>query len=422
MIYKIKTQKTDYEPASFMCRVSESVFMSPSRNGLRVGHYRNAIKDLIHMKSILVLMFLPAMAMIASCSSGSKDAGTDEASGSKLIEITQEQFDANGMRLGKVSAYDFENIIDCNGYIAATPNGLATISTQIGGLVKRINVAAGDVVKKGDVLCELTSNDFITMQQELSESAAKLKQLKADYLRNKELYDQNIGSEKNFIATESRYRAMKAKYKSLKMQLAQLGLNVKKIEDGNFSPAYPVVAPIAGRVSDVYVNLGQFVEQQQKLMEVVDESELQLRLSVFENDIYYLKPGQTVKFYTINNKDSVYLATLNNISKSIDPDTKTITCLADIEREQGIKFVNNSFIRAGIVTEKQSAPALPNEAFIKSGSSFYVLSLVKKEGDTYYFKKVKVKTGRVSEHFTEIPGDSVTGEILVSGVYNLQVN
>ena len=370
----------------------------------------------------ILLIFLSMMFLAVSCSSENRHDGTEESSDARLIRLTQEQFAVNGMKLGKVSSYDFENIIDCNGYVAATPNGLASVSTQVGGLVKRINVAAGDIVKKGEVLCELTSNDFIKMQQEFSEASAKLKQLRSDYLRSKELYSQDIGSEKDFVAKESAYKAMKAKYKALKLQLTLLDLDVKKIENGDLFLTYPVVSPIRGQVSDVYINLGQYVEQQQKLMEVVDESQLQLRLSVFENDIYYLKPGQKVNFYTINNKDSVYTATLNNISKSIDPDTKTITCLADIEQAQGVNFVNNAFIRAGIITDKQEAPALPNSAFIKSGTSYYVLSLEKKEGDTYYFHKVKVLTGRVSKHFIEVKNPGDLGEVLVSGVYNLKVD
>jgi hypothetical protein len=50
------------------------------------------------------------------------------------------------------------------------------------------------------------------------------------------------------------------------------------------------------------------------------------------------------------------------------------------------------------------------------------LSLVKKEGNTYYFKPVKVVTGRVSKHYTEILNKDDIGEVLVKGVYNLQVD
>ncbi len=371
--------------------------------------------------SIFRLVFIFALTFLFdACSGGGNEkAGAEDVANAHLIKITQEQFDVNGMKLGKVVTHDFDKIVDCNGYITVTPGGMANISTQIGGLVKKINVSPGDHVKKGDVLCELTSNEFINLQKDFAETSAKLKQLDSDCRRSKKLYKEKIGSEKNFIAIESEYMSMHARYTALKMQLQLLDLNVNRIEKNNFYQTCPVLSPITGQVSDVFINLGQFVEQQQKLMDVIDQDKMQLRLSVFEDDVYYLKQGQDVNFYTINNRDSVYAAKLKNISKSINSDTKTITCLADIDEGQ-IDFVNNSFIRAGIITDKQEAPALPSEALSKSRTGFKVLTLVKKEGDLYYFKWVKVETGRVSKHFTEIFDGSGLGEVLVKGVYNLQ--
>jgi cobalt-zinc-cadmium efflux system membrane fusion protein len=368
-------------------------------------------------------MFFSALIILFTACSGnsSENAETDSVENAHLIKITKEQFDFNGMKLGKVSTYKFENIIDCNGYVVASPSVIADISTQIGGLIKKINVNSGDHVKKGEVLCELTSNDFINLQKDFAETSAKLIQLEADYRRSKKLYEEKIGSEKDFLAIESAYKAMNAQYKALKIQLQMLGLNVKRIEDNHFYQTCPVVSPISGQVSDVYINLGQFAEKQQRLMEVIDKDKMQLHLSVFEDDVYHMKQGLQVRFYTINNRDSVYTAVLKNISKSIDPETKTITCLADIDGGQK-DFVHNSFIRAKIITDKQEAPALPNEALAKSETGIKVLSLIKKEGNTYYFKPVKVVTGRVSKHYTEILNKDDIGEVLVKGVYNLQVD
>ncbi len=374
------------------------------------------------MRSFSILNSLVALLVVVSvsCSGDKGNKSTEETTNSHLIKLTEQQFDANGMKLGKVSVQLFENIIDCNGYVTAKPNGMADISTQLGGLVKRIRVSSGDNVKKGDVLCEITSNEFINLQKNFAETSAKLKQLSADYKRAKKLYEEKIGSEKNFLAIQSSFKAMEATNKALKLQLSQIGLNVSKIEAGNFYPVYPVLSPISGQVSDISVNMGQYIEPQKKLMEVIDEDALQLKLSVFENDVPYLKPGQKVNFYTVNNKDSLYTATLNTVGKSINPETKTIICLANIDKDQ-VNFVNNSFIRAGIITDKQEAPALPNEAIAKTETGYKVLSLEKKKGDVYYFKWVKVQTGRVSKQFTEILNGSDLGEVLVKGGYNLPV-
>jgi cobalt-zinc-cadmium efflux system membrane fusion protein len=374
-----------------------------------------------HIFTLIILVTF--VGVIISCSEKKAEETASEMKKEpvKMIELTQKQLDVNNIKMGTVTIEEFENIIDCNGYIEASPNGMALVSAQLGGIVKKINVAAGDHVIKGKVLVELASNDFINMQKDFLETSAKLTQLESDYKRSKALYEQKIGSEKNYIAAKSAYKSMQAKYNALKMQLKLLDLNVNDIENGKFYMSYPLVAPISGIVSDVYINLGQYVEPQQKFMEIVDDNLLQLKLSVFEEDINYLKPGQTVEFYTINNRDSIYHAELNNISKSINEKTKTITCLANI-RHMNSDFINNSFIRANIITDKQKAHALPNSALIKSGTGYYVLQLAKKEGDQYYFKKVKVLIGRKSKKFTEILNYKDLDKVLVDGIYNLNVN
>ncbi|NOX48592.1 MAG: efflux RND transporter periplasmic adaptor subunit, partial [Chlorobi bacterium] len=357
---------------------------------------------MIRYEAFKIFLAIIPFALFLGCDNASESSVPEEAVHANLINITQEQFIVNNMQLGKPEMQSFENTVECNGYITPPPNGMANISTQIGGIIKRIDLAPGDHVKKGDILCELTSNDFISLQNEFAETAVKLNQLKADYNRIKTLYDKQIESEKTYLAIESNYKASQAMYIALKMQLQLMDLDIDRIEKNEFYLTYNKRSPISGQISEIYVNLGQYIQPQQKLMEVVNSSSLQLNISVFEEDIKYLKPGQAIRFYSINNSDSVYMATLKNIGKSIHLKTKTIHCLADINNIEQGGFVNNSFIRAEIITDEEKAMALPNDAIIKSGNNFYVLELVNSENNTYAFEKTKVKIGRKSKDYTEI--------------------
>lgn len=376
---------------------------------------------MIRYNQIKLITAIIPFVFVLGCSDTAKNEQTAEDNPDKLIEISQEQFSVNDMQIAKPGKHDFESIVDCNGYIVASPNGMANISTQISGIVKRINVSAGDYVRKGQILCQLTSNEFISLQKDFAESSAKLKRLSLDYERSKELHKEKIESAKNFMAVESDYKVMQAMYKALKMQLQLLNLNTDKIEKNEFYLSYPVVAPISGQVSDIFINLGKYAQQQEDLMVVVDANLLQVKISVFEEDVNDLKAGQTVKFSTVNREGTVYTAVLKNIGKSINTETKTINCLAKIDKGQQAVFVNNSFVKVQIITDTQEAVSIPNEAIISSEDANYVLNLVKTENGNYFFEKVKVKTGRKTKQFTEIlVGEGLT-EILSKGVYNLQV-
>ena len=273
----------------------------------------------------------------------------------QLVKITINQFNADSMAIGTISTQTFEDEVRCNGYITASANGMAQISTPIAGIVESVNCSMGSYVKKGQTLCMITGNELMAMQQEFTETSARLKRLKSDYERSKSLYDEKIGAEKDFIAIESEYKAMKSKYLSLKLRLELLRLNVAKIEAGDLYASFSVISTINGYITKQNLVLGQFIEQQKLLVEIVDINQLQIQLSVFEKDIAKLKPGQTVNFsspgeISFNNK-----ATLVSIGKAVNPDTKTVTCIASIKNSQQANLINQSYIEAIIAVNNSQA-------------------------------------------------------------------
>lgn len=233
----------------------------------------------------IITLSLIFISLISGCGrhSGTNESLTGEQD--HLIHITQKQLDSEGIKFGEPAKRLFNEQIAVNGYIMAPTEGIAQISIPVSGNVESINCSLGDFVKKGEVLGTILSNELIVLQQDFAETAAKLKQVKADYDRIKILYDEKIGAGKDFIAMESEYKAVTAKYHSLKIRLELLRLNVNKIENGEFVASYPVVAPIKGYVTNMNMVLGQFAEQQRQLIEIVDVNKLQLRLSIFQKYI-----------------------------------------------------------------------------------------------------------------------------------------
>jgi len=367
----------------------------------------------------LLFAFITLIFIASGCGKSSKTAEEAKPETDKLIKITVNQFKADSMAVGTISTHTFEDEVRCNGYIKAAANGMAQVSTPVAGIVESINCTMGGSVRKGQMLCMITGSELMTMQQEFSETSARLTRLKSDYERSKALYDEKIGAAKDFIATESEYKAMKAKYLSLKLRLELLRLNVSKIEAGELYSSFSVISPINGYITKQNLVLGQFIEQQKLLVEIVDVNQLQLQLSVFEKDIAKLKPGQTVNFNSSGENSSAGKATLVSIGKAVDSDTKTITCIAAIQKAPGGNLVNQSYIEASIAVNSSEARALPNEALIKSGKDYYVLIVENSDNEAYYLRRQKVNIGRISKGFTEITDDTDLTKVLVKGVYNL---
>lgn len=302
------------------------------------------------MKNYIIYAIILLSTVITSCkqeeNANAKEDQVVIVQGNS-IQVSTAQFNAEGMKLGEMKTIKFDEEVSCNGYIKASRNGLAKVGTHIPGIVESINYSIGDFVKKGQVLCTLSSTEFISLQENFIITSAKLKVAKRNFERNKELYNQNVGSEKEYNNAESEFKSVMANYNSLKKRLEILKLNTSRIENGKLYSLLPIYSPINGYVANRTIVLGEYIDTQKSIMEIVDNNSLQLVLSIFEKDIAKLKINQKVKFNNIDN-NSEFSAEISSIGKTIDEKSKTIQCIAQIENINNYNFVNKSYIDAKI--------------------------------------------------------------------------
>jgi cobalt-zinc-cadmium efflux system membrane fusion protein len=365
-------------------------------------------------------IFFFFFATLISC--GKKSAGTTQSQeeSDSLITITQAQFDAMGMVLGEPQPTTFREMVKVNGKVIASVNGQAQITSRVSGTIKGIHREIGDYVPAGSVICSIESNDYITLQEEYNAVSNSYRMAKANYERLSALYRDSIASKKDFQMAESAFKSIAAQYEALTQRLNLLKADAKEIEKGKIFSILPIRAPIGGYVTQINCVIGEYVSPEKTLMTLVDIDKVYLQLNVYEKDIAKLAEGQKVEFYNPNNPDSIYLAQLSKIGKAIDPEKKTIVCIADILSPRKSDFVNNMYVEAQIITGERQALGLPTEAVVKMGEEYRVYALQRKDGgDTYLFKSVKISVGEQSSQNIELKGDVPQGQLLVKGVYNM---
>ncbi len=359
------------------------------------------------------------VAFFGSCSNNTIVDNNSSDKENNELYITIDQFNSAGMEIGEPTLQNFEESIICNGTINATIDGIAVISSQISGIIKDINFQVGSYIKKGDVICTLSSKELVILQQEYLETSATLNMLKIDYERSQTLYNENIGSKKDLVTKEGNFRAVEAVHKSLRMQLELLKLDINAIEEGNLYSFYKVTAPISGIITKNNIIIGQYIEPEKLLVEIINDDNLHARLSVFQSDISNLKIGQEVKFNTLNGVDYINSGKIISIGKIISRISKTITCIADIKTDNDSRFTVGSFIEAKIIIDSRKARALPTESIIKSDNKNYILILSEKKDTVVILRKVIVEIGDTNKTHTEILGHNDLKNVIVSGVYNM---
>jgi len=65
--------------------------------------------------------------------------------------------------------------------------------------------------------------------------------------------------------------------------------------------------------------------------------------------------------------------------------------------------------------------AISSDALLKAGDEHFLLIQDKADGKNHYFRKLKVNIGITEKDFTEIIGDEILKNVLVNGVYNIQI-
>jgi cobalt-zinc-cadmium efflux system membrane fusion protein len=371
------------------------------------------------MKKIGKIWLVVTVVAIGFSCNGKK-ADSAEPADDGLVEITQAQFQASGMKVGKISQQTFRDKISCKGYVSAPSSAMSKICPLIPGKVNSLRYKIGDYVPAGAVVATVSGNDFMALQQSFAEAAAAYAKAKGDYDRVLALWAENIGAKKDVQAAKASYQASYASYQSLRSRIAALGISPARVESGRMYTHYPVVAPIGGYLTRTDAVIGQYIDMETPVAELVDLRAVQLRLSVYETDMDRLKVGQLVVFATAGSDDRTLSARLSTIGKTVNPDSKMVDCIATIDQGSRLSLVNESFVSAEIVVAARQHTALPVGAVQKHGNEYTVYVGEKHRGNVYKLKKTVVSVGMTDGDYIEVKTPLTGRDIVLQGIGTMQ--
>ncbi|MGO1750913.1 MAG: efflux RND transporter periplasmic adaptor subunit [Psychroflexus sp.] len=345
------------------------------------------------MKNLKFLYIL--FIIIAGCTSSESNQNSDEKNEDNLshndehIEVSQTQFETANFELGKADSLSFSNKVSVRGSIDVPPKNKASVSTFFEGYVSETSLLIGDMVDKGDVLAELSNPDYITIQQDYVENNARLEFLESEFQRKKNLYDDQVISQKVFQETRSLYKAAQAKDNALKKKIQLMYLSSKRILEGHFSEKIKIYSPISGKISKMFISQGTYVAKSEPMMEIIDTDHVHLELKVFEKDLNFIKSDQAVEFQIPEISDSIYEGYVRLIGAEIESD-RSIKVHAH-PKEESERFKVGMFVKASFNKNTKKQLALPESAFADLDGHTYVLKLKQQDDDHYVFEKIEVE-------------------------------
>jgi RND family efflux transporter MFP subunit len=288
----------------------------------------------------------------------------------------------------------FTHYIEIQGNVDTKDNIL--ISPEYSGILTQINVKAGQRVSKGQVLARIDDGG---MSSQLAQAETQLALSKTTFERQKNLWDQKIGSEIQYLQTKT---AMESQQKMVAQIKSQLSKTV-------------VTAPFNGIIDEVLTEKGKVVAPGMNLFRIVNLSNMYVTANVPENYIGQLKLGATVDVY-LNSLGKNYQGKVRQIGNYINPNNRTFGIEIALPNPDNLLRPNQVAVLRIEDYKNPKAILLPENILQETADGSKVIYVVDKidSNNTAKATQKAIEIGYTSGAFVEVKSGLQIGEIVIT--------
>jgi cobalt-zinc-cadmium efflux system membrane fusion protein len=294
-----------------------------------------------------------------------------------------------------------------------------------------------------------------TYREQLVSAYARLHQVRAEFERDRNLYEQNrVISEQQYIKTKADFEAAQATFGALKEQArftieqeliqAKQALEVAQVAEGTASSTlyilgydkegvdgvdpigqgeevahYAIAAPFEGTIIAKDVVRDERVGPDTKLFDLTDLSTVWVQTDVYEKDLPYLEglQGRTIRLRSSSYPDRLFEATVFYAGDVVDAETRTVRMMAAAENPDRV-LKPGMFVEVELpVGSAEDVVQVPKSAIqADEGATFVFVQEAEEE-----FVRRDVAVGREGADVVEVTEGLRGGEpIAVRGTFALK--
>lgn len=369
---------------------------------------------------ITVMLLIATIAAVPACNSG---ADTNSLAGKKaelqklkteqvklnesILKLEEEiaKLDTAGgvkqiarqIEVMALNPVNFTHYIDLQGKIDAedisyvTPRGM-------GGQVKALYVKKGDNVNKGQLLLKL---DDAILQQNLKQLQSQLDFATNIFNRQKNLWEQGIGTEVQFLTAKNNVEAIEKQMAVLKEQL-------------NTSNVYAEVSGVADEVNVRVGEMFQGVTAAGPQIKIVNTSRLKAVVDIPENYLSRVSKGSKV-LINIPDLGIAVPGQISVISQSINANSRGF--IAEVKLAYNKAFKPNQVAIVKIQDYAASNIIAVPVNMVQSDEKGKYVYVMETKGDKSYARRKSIVTGESYEGNIEVKSGLAAGDQLVTEGY-----
>jgi RND family efflux transporter MFP subunit len=190
------------------------------------------------------------------------------------------------------------------------PHRYTTLAAEIGAKINHLPVLEGGAFKAGQTL---VSFDCSLQQAQLNKARAALAGADKTWVANKRLAELNSVGKVELDVSESEVLKNQAEVAAMATMLSKCN----------------ITAPFSGRIAEQKVREQQYVQPGQALLDILDDSVLEIEFLVPSKWLAWVKPGYAFQF-SIDETRKSYPAKVQRIGARIDPVSQSVKLVANI--------------------------------------------------------------------------------------------
>jgi RND family efflux transporter MFP subunit len=350
------------------------------------------------------------------------------------------------VKVTRVSQVPMERAVTAFGSLAAYDQ--ATVSVKVPGRLHSISVDLGSVVRQGQVIAKVETQDYQLRVQQATAALAQararlglspeqnhdridpertstvrqaravLDEAQANQERTKTLFDQGIIPQAQVGTAEASYKVALSRYEDaieeVRNRQALLAQRSSELELARQQLADTTIyAPFDGAIQERRASVGEYLAAGAPVATIVRMDPLRLRADVPERDVPSIRVGQHVRV-TVEGDENVYTGRIARLSPAISQQNRMLMVEAEVRNKGTLR--PGAFARADIVIDDQNlALAIPGNAI----STFAGVEKVLLVQDGKVSEKTIVTKRRIAEWVEVVSGIKV-GDVVVLDPGNLQ--
>ena len=305
------------------------------------------------------------------------------------LGVTEENPNLALVTTTAVTRKPFIHMVDFRGTVQSRNNVL--ISAESPAAVQDVRVVEGQQVKKGQIL---VVQDGEILRQNIKELESSLDLANTMYERQKKLWDQNIGTEVQYLEAKNRKESLELKLSTTKSQLRKTQIK----------------APFDGIVDKIDVRVGEMAQPGFPIIRLVSMSRMYIKADVSESFVGKFSVGQEVDVY-FPSTDVKLESTVRSIGQVINPNNRTFEIEVRIPNDLKVK---PNMITVITLADYQNLEALtiPTKIIQDDRLGKFVYKVVKAEGKDVV-KRLDIDLGITYANETEIKSGLNDGDLLV---------